>query len=358
MQIKVFSAPKMHEALALVREDFGSDAVILDRIEAVNAQGEKEWRVHAALDTELEDAVKKTAVAKPAVDEAVQANLEASMQRLEKIAASLGNRDVEQYRQAISKAHVQVAFDHLLAMGVSAINAFEMADAYAKHQPVTLGTLRWAKAFSAKQERRVVLFSGPNGAGKTLLAAKLATHYSLKGISVVLMTTDTQRIGGSEVLNAYAEVLGIPLFIIRNQEDAKQAHEATKTAQLVLIDSEGWNNRHASVLRSQIVLWDSLGCTHRTMVMPASLDEADGLAMLKRAQAMAMTQIAFTKLDETTRPGKIVNWAEASRMPMSYCSFGAEVPGQMGWLSPKALTAILVKHHKQQQEDFEEESIT
>ena len=357
MQIKVFSAPKMHEALALVREDFGSDAVILDRIEAVNAQGEKEWRVHAALDTELEDAVKSTAVAKPVVDEAVQANLEASMQRLEKIAASLGNRDVEQYRQAISKAHVKVAFDHLLAMGVSPTNAFEMADAYAKNQPVTLGTLRWAKAFSAQQERRVVLFSGPNGAGKTLLAAKLATHYSLKGISVVLMTTDTQRIGGSEVLNAYAEVLGIPLFIIRNQEDAKQAYEATKTAQLVLIDSEGWNNRHASVLRSQMALWDHLACTHRTIVMPASLDEADGLMMLKRAQAMEMTQIAFTKLDETTRPGKIVNWAEASRMPMSYCSFGSEVPGQIGWLSPKALTAILVKHHKQQ-EEFEEESIT
>ncbi|MDQ7003292.1 MAG: hypothetical protein Q9N02_11525, partial [Ghiorsea sp.] len=131
----------------------------------------------------------------------------------------------------------------------------------------------------------------------------------------------------------------------------------TKTAQLVLIDSEGWNNRHASVLRSQMALWDSLACTHRTMVMPASLDEADGLMMLKRAQAMNMTQIAFTKLDETSRPGKIVNWAEASRMPMSYCSFGAEVPGQMGWLSPKALTAILVKHHKQQ-EEFEEESIT
>ena len=118
MQIKVFSAPKMHEALALVREDFGSDAVILDRIEAVNAQGEKEWRVHAALDNELEDAVKSTVVSKPTVDAAVQVNLEASMQRLEKIAASLGNRDVEQYRQAISKAHVQTAFDHLLAMGV------------------------------------------------------------------------------------------------------------------------------------------------------------------------------------------------------------------------------------------------
>ncbi|MDQ7001680.1 MAG: GTP-binding protein, partial [Ghiorsea sp.] len=216
MQIKVFSAPTMHQALALVREDFGSDAVILDRIEAVNAQGKKEWRVHAALDHELEGAVRRTSAPKPVVDDSVQSHLEASMLRLEKIAASLGNRDVEQYRQAIPKASVQIAFDHLLAMGVSATNAFEMADAYAKHQPVALATLRWAKPFSAKRERRVVLLSGPNGAGKTLLAAKLATHYSLKGISVALMTTDTQRIGGSEVLNAYADVLGIPLFIIRN----------------------------------------------------------------------------------------------------------------------------------------------
>ncbi len=352
MQIKVFAAPKMHEALALVREDFGPDAVILDRIEAVNAAGEKEWRIHAALDDELEQAVKNTLAPQA---QSMPSSLEASMQRLEKIAASLSQRDAEQYRQALHKESVKVAFDHLLAMGVSAMNAFEMAEAYAKHQPVRLGALRWAKAFSADREKqRVTLFSGPNGAGKTLLVAKLATHYSLKGVSIALMTTDSQRIGGSEVLQAYADVLGVPLFIIRNQEDAEKARQAAKTAQLVLIDSEGWNNRHASVLRTQMALWDNLGCTHRTMVMPASMDEADGLTMLKRAQALAMTQIAFTKLDETSRPGKIVNWAEASRMPMSYCSFGAEVPGQMGWLSPKALTAILVKHYRQQ-EDTEEE---
>jgi flagellar biosynthesis protein FlhF len=105
-------------------------------------------------------------------------------------------------------------------------------------------------------------------------------------------------------------------------------------------------------------LWDILTCTHRVLVMPASMDESDGLVMLKRAQGMAMTQIAFSKLDETLRPGKIVNWAEASRMPMSYCSFGPEVPDQMGWLSPKALTAILVKHYRQQQDEIEEERIT
>jgi len=102
-------------------------------------------------------------------------------------------------------------------------------------------------------------------------------------------------------------------------------------------------------------LWKTLNCTHRILVMPASMDEADGLEMLKQASSMEMTQIAFSKLDETLTPGKIVNWAEASRMPMSYCSFGPEVPDQMGWLNPKALTALLIKHHRQHQDESEHE---
>jgi len=36
-----------------------------------------------------------------------------------------------------------------------------------------------------------------------------------------------------------------------------------------------------------------------------------------------------------------VNWAAASRIDLSYCSFGPDVPEQMGWLTPHALTALL-----------------
>ena len=352
MQIKSFSAPRLHEALALVRQELGSDAVILDRTESMDTQGNKLWSVHAALDPEPE------AEAAPAPEQkALTENLEASMKRLEKIAASLGNRDVEQYRQAITAKPAQDAFDHLLEMGVSAVNAFEMAEDYAKQKPMDTQTLSWSERINPKEEKTIILFSGSNGAGKTLLCAKLATYYSLKGVSVALMTTDVNRMGGSDVLRAYAAILGVPFFEVRHEEDALAAHEESKSAQLVLIDTEGWNNRHASGLRQQMKLWQALGCTHRILLMSASMDETDGLAMLKRAQGLGLTDIAFSKLDETSRPGKIVNWAEASRMPMSYCSFGPEVPDQMGWLTPKALTAILVKHYRQQQEEQEEESI-
>lgn len=353
MQIKIFTAPRLHEALALVRQGLGPDAVILDRLQSEGADGQKMWHVHAAVDSEP---VAPVASSSP-TQAMISSNLEASMQRLEKIAASLGNRDVEQYRQAIGKQNVRDAFDHLLEMGVASINAFEMAEDYAKNAAISMKTLHWSERINPLENRVVMLLSGPSGAGKSLLAAKLATHYSLKGVSVALVTTDGNRMGGSEVLRSYAGVLGLPFSVVRNKKDAEEARESTKSAQLVLIDTEGWNNRHAASLHAQMELWDVMACTHRVLVMPASMDESDGVVMLKRAQSMAMTQIAFTKLDETLRPGKVVNWAEASRMPMSYCSFGPEVPDQLGWLSPKALTAILVKHYRQQEDEIEEETI-
>ncbi|HID36527.1 MAG TPA: GTP-binding protein [Ghiorsea sp.] len=353
MQIKSFSAPKLHEALALVRQTLGPDAVILDRTESKLVSGQSVWNVHAALDYEASPQAKQ-----PPSHQANEAalSLEASMQRLEKIATSLSYRDTEEYRQALVGMGVRDAYDHLLSMGVSAMNAFVLAEDYAKQAPIQMPTLRWSTPINPKRKKAVLLFSGASGAGKSLLIAKLATYYSLKGVAVALLSTDSNRIGGSAVLSSYADVLGIPFSVLRSAEDVGHAQAETKSAQLVLIDSEGWNNRHASALRQQMDIWQQLACTHKILLMSASMDEVDGLAMLERANGSGFTDIAFSKLDETSKPGKIINWAEASRMPMSYCSFGPEVPAQMGWLTPKALTAILIKQYRQHLESQEQDA--
>ncbi|ATX78600.1 hypothetical protein Ga0123461_0147 [Mariprofundus aestuarium] len=50
MQIKIFSAPKLHEALAKVRQGYGPDAIIMDRHKSVDENGDPVWHVHAARD--------------------------------------------------------------------------------------------------------------------------------------------------------------------------------------------------------------------------------------------------------------------------------------------------------------------
>jgi len=83
------------------------------------------------------------------------------------------------------------------------------------------------------------------------------------------------------------------------------------------------------------------------MVIPANMDEEDGMLQLNHHKTSEMTDIAFSKLDETRTPGKIVNWSIAGGLPMSYCSFGPEVPEQMGWLTAQTLTTLLSKHSRE-----------
>ena len=91
MQFRVFSAPKLDEALVLVRQGLGPDAVLLDRIEQLNCKGTKEWRVHAAVDDEL--GLKAPRVQQKN-SELVTSNIESSLQRLDKMALSFGNQDI------------------------------------------------------------------------------------------------------------------------------------------------------------------------------------------------------------------------------------------------------------------------
>ncbi|MDQ6974788.1 MAG: GTP-binding protein, partial [Mariprofundaceae bacterium] len=147
--------------------------------------------------------------------------------------------------------------------------------------------------------------------------------------------------GGSDALRAYAGVLGAPFALLRSQDDVPEALASMPTAQLILVDTEGWNAHRLSMCRKQFELWDQLPCTHRILVMPANMDENDGMALLAEADGIQMTELAFTKLDETARPGKIINWAMVSKLGLSYGGFGSDVPGQMGWLTPQSLTALL-----------------
>lgn len=352
MQVKVFSATKLHEALALVRHEFGPDAVIMDRLEGVDGGGKRVWHVHAALDDErlhdnergiLTSQAKKHQKTHRDKEHKVDTTeiFKASMKRLERIVEGLGRQESASLREALTDQESREAFDHLVQLGVAPTHAFDMAEDFVERHPVSASVLHWSERIIPHKKSESLLFIGPCGAGKTTLIAKLATHYSLKGVPVAILSTDTNRMGGTDTLKSYADILGVPFYTIRSDADIDRALEATKSAQLLLVDSEGWTIRRAGGVRKQRLLWDEIPATHRVLVLPVNMDEMDGMEMLAKAGTLEVNQLAITKLDETARPGKVVNWAAAFGIPLSYCSFGPEVPEQMGWLTPQALTSIL-----------------
>jgi len=363
MRIKIFTAPRLHEALAMVRQEMGPDALILDRQQSKAANGDTLWHVHAALDEASERI--QPAVATRSADEDQQAasiapaapqmahsaslprsnSTDATLQRLERIVEGLGNRESDSLRQALTQPDEQDAFDHLMQLGVSASHAFDMAADFANKKPLGQKNMLWGTRIKPGQQRSTLLFSGPSGCGKSTLIAKLAAHYSMKGIRVALLSTDTERMGGTDMLKAYAATLGIDFFPVRKAADSEHILHRTDSAQLLLIDTEGWSPRRDASLKRQTEIWDALGGNRRFLLLPANMDEEDGMQQLKHPAVAQVTDIAFSRLDETQKPGKIINWSFASALPMSYCSFGPEVPEQMGWLNARGLTTLLSSHH-------------
>jgi len=347
MRIKVFTAPHLHEALAKVRKDMGPEALILDRQQSKDASGNSLWHVHAALDSVAGEPA-KTAVSAENKDPTsapseANAHVEITLRRLQRLVEGLGNKESASLRLELPGAAEQIAFDHLSKLGIAASHAFDMAVDFAQRNPTASKTIRWGKRINPGQQRHTVLFSGPAGCGKSTLIAKLAAHYSMKGIRVALLSSDTERMGGLDSLKAYANTLGVPFFPLRKVNEVADILRQTQSAQLLLIDSEGWSPRRDIGLRRQTGLWDAMQCTERFLVLPANMDEEDGMQLLAHHTASGMTHLAFSKLDETLKPGKIVNWSIVAGLPLGYCSFGPEVPEQMGWLTDQALTALLSK---------------
>ena len=339
MQIKVFSSPKLHEALSLVRQGLGPDAVILDRHKSKDEKGNSIWHVHAARDlSSVPDPAPRVSKVEKIHDILISAT-----RRLERVADGFEREEIDSLRKTLSGAQTQQAFDELRRLGVAPNYAIDIAEDFARKKPIAESLLCKGTALTPQTKQEIVLLTGPSGSGKTTLAAKIAAHFSLKGVSVAFMSTDTERIGGLAVLQTYADMLGAPLIPLRNESDITSALIQTKSARLVLVDSEGWTNRKLSNLKRQSELWQHLPCSRRFMVLPANMDEADGVETLSQARELGITELALSKLDETTRPGKLINWI-ATGSVISYCSFGPEVPEQMGWLSAKALTALLVSH--------------
>ena len=339
MQVRVFTAPRLHEALALVRQELGPDAVILDRQQTNSGQGDKLWHVHAALDSQPEQAP----LAEPKINGGRR--MDAAMHRLERIVEGLGMRETESLRSALRHPKTQAAFDHLLEIGVAPNHAFDMAGDFVENGRIGEHSMLWARRIDPARQQESIVFTGPPGSGKTTLIAKLATHYSLQGIRVALLSTDTVRIGGLDALGTYAQTLGIPFLPVHKTEELAGLATRTNSAQLLLVDSEGWSPRRNSSLRRQLALWKAIKPTRQTLVLPANMDEEDGMQILAQLDNIGTSHLALTRLDETRRPGKIVNWAVAAGLPLSFCSFGPDVPEKMGWLTPQALSSLL---HRQE----------
>jgi flagellar biosynthesis protein FlhF len=177
---------------------------------------------------------------------------------------------------------------------------------------------------------RKILFAGPTGVGKTTTIAKIAASQSLWGNRrVVLMTADTYRIAAVEQLRTYAKILGIPIEIIADSKDIQGALKKHRDADLILMDTAGRSHYDDGRIGELRELYDTFSPDTVHLVMAANVKYRDMLNVIERMGVVPLSALLFTKLDETSSYGTILNVMRDFGLPMSFFAVGQNVPNDI-----------------------------
>jgi flagellar biosynthesis protein FlhF len=179
-------------------------------------------------------------------------------------------------------------------------------------------------------EKKVVAFVGPTGVGKTTSLAKLAAHLALKKkMKVVLMTLDGYRIGAIEQLQSYAGLMGIPFHFVADVSALPQIIEENSQRDYILIDTAGRSPRDMGAMRHLADFLQRSEYIERHLVLSASTKPSDMRKTMDQFEICRPDHLLFTKLDETSTPGPILNELVRTQKCFSYYTDGQQVPDDL-----------------------------
>lgn len=177
---------------------------------------------------------------------------------------------------------------------------------------------------------KVVFFIGPTGVGKTTTIAKIASKYKVDlGKKVAFLTADTYRIAAAEQLRTYANILDTPLTIIYSAEEMNQAIDRVKDYDLILVDTAGFSHKNDTQRADMKHLLESLDEKYEKdvyLVLSATTKYRDLLEITDIYHEITDYSLIFTKLDETTSYGNLLNVRMYSGADVSYVTTGQNVP--------------------------------
>ncbi|MCL6636876.1 MAG: flagellar biosynthesis protein FlhF [Alicyclobacillus sp.] len=177
---------------------------------------------------------------------------------------------------------------------------------------------------------RIAALVGPTGVGKTTTVAKLAALHVLAGQRKVgLVTTDTYRIAAVDQLRTYANILGVPLQVVYEPGDLPGALAALSDRDLILVDTAGRNFRMDVHVREMKDLLSAMPVDETYLVLSMTTKPDDLDAVTAAFLHLPVHKFLFTKLDETSSYGAILNLLFKYGLPLSYVTAGQNVPDDL-----------------------------
>ncbi len=342
MNIKRFVAPDMRQAIRLVRETLGPDAVILS-----NKSVDEGVELMAAVDlahtdfSEARDTVtpsegpsspEQSATDTPDPLQAVRHEVQELRRLMESELGELNWREMgerhPQQRELLRR---------LMSLGLPAEIARPLSERVGDEPGIDHA---WRKAlFHLASELRisdddildqggVVALVGPTGVGKTTTIAKLAARFALRHghRHLALVTTDNFRIGARDQLETYGRILNVPVRTAGDPAALADVLDELSDRRLILIDTAGMGLRNER-FKEQMEILRGAGRPIRSLLTLSATTEPSAMARaLKLFAAARPGACVLTKLDEAASLGAAITAVIHSGLPLAFVADGQRVP--------------------------------
>lgn len=355
MKIRRYMANNMQEALLKVKMDLGNDAVILNT-RKVKRPGFFSFlrtplvEILASLEEDENEVKSIQNIPNPKVDE-LENKVKSMEMMLDKIykqmsSPSFQNAPVtpqEEKEPGYSRIYkvfidnmrqndveedvINEILDSLKKQGID--NNSNVNEAFSIFQKEIIKRLGASEEITVENQKKpkVIIFLGPTGVGKTTTLAKIAANFIIKEKKKVgLITADTYRIAAVEQLKTYSEIMGTPITVIYSPKEMKDAIKKHAEDDLVLIDTPGKSHKNKKHFDEIKEIVKNAEPDEAYLLISATTKMKDCKDIIEAYSFLENYKLIFTKIDETSSLGVVLNVKEITGKSLSYFTTGQSVP--------------------------------
>ena len=155
---------------------------------------------------------------------------------------------------------------------------------------------------------------------------------------MAFITADTYRIAATEQLRIYADLIHVPMDVVYSPDDMAGVVKNHIQRDYIFIDTAGSSQFNEEQMTELKAYMTAAKCDEIHLLVSATTDHDTMGGIIERFSAVSPTCILFSKLDETTRHGVLLNTFEHTSLPASYLSTGQNVPDDIEPASVEGMT--------------------
>ena len=379
MQIKRFEAKNINEAFKNIKQEFGPNAVILSarslnvKKNIFNGTNAPRVEVTAATDNYVEDTVKINSQ-HYAVDHYAKMDELPKRKELDKKAGffdSVNERLQPFKNMSLMKSkslkdngsetiQLKSLMNHLKSHGVEEEIVQEIIDRISdKHlrkrksspkeiRSELIGVLKQIGIEAGIEEKKsnkknIICLVGLTGVGKTSTLVKLAASQILTSDKTVgVISLDTNRIASNLMLNVYAKIIGFQLECINQPKAIKAALKKLKEKDVIFVDTPGISLNDDELRYKIKDNIDKISPQETHLVLNSNTKRSDAAEIIRKFNIFDFNHLLFTKIDETLGFGTIINHLFEAQRPLSYITYGQNIPEDISQMNMEILVNLLM----------------